>query len=191
VATGARIYLRHPLHADQGEFLDLRRASAEFHRPWDPLPPPDIDPFGPAAFEQYLLGARGDRRERLLLCRRADERLLGSISVNETSRGVFQNASLGYWIGAPFARRGYMTEGLELALCYCFESLGLHRVEANIRPENAPSIALVRRLGFRLEGYSPAFIQIEGRWCDHERWALLADEWRARQRAAPPEAEPS
>jgi ribosomal-protein-alanine N-acetyltransferase len=116
----------------------------------------------------------------MLLVLRPEERIVGAIHMNEIVRGVFQSAYLGYWIGAPHARRGYMTEGLGLALTHAFKRLGLHRLEANIRPENTASLALVRRLGFRREGLSPRYLKIAGRWCDHERWAILAEEWRPR-----------
>ena len=87
---------------------------------------------------------------------------------------------LGYAVGKPFANQGYMRDGLELVLRHAFVSLRLHRVEANIQPTNATSIALARGAGFRREGFSPRYLKIGGRWRDHERWAVLAEEWRAR-----------
>ena len=83
---------------------------------------------------------------------------------------------LGYAIGAPYAGEGYMTEGIELVLRHAFGAMGLHRLEANIQPGNEPSIALAKRAGFRLEGFSPRYLKIDGRWRDHERWAILAEE---------------
>jgi ribosomal-protein-alanine N-acetyltransferase len=74
-----------------------------------------------------------------------------------------------------FARTGLMTEALRAAACYAFNDLGLHRLEANIQPDNLASIALVRRVGFKQEGFSPRYLRINGEWRDHERWALLAD----------------
>ena len=88
---------------------------------------------------------------------------------------------MGYYIGAPFAGRGYMTEAIRLMLRYAFRDLKLHRIEANIQPENVASIALVRRAGFRREGYSPRYLKISGRWRDHERWAILAEDWKAKR----------
>jgi ribosomal-protein-alanine N-acetyltransferase len=98
--------------------------------------------------------------------------------LNEIVRGPAQSAYLGYWIGAPYAKQGYLTEALPLALSHAFHALGLHRVEANIMPTNRPSLALVKRAGFRREGYSPRYLKIAGRWRDHERWALLAEDWQ-------------
>jgi ribosomal-protein-alanine N-acetyltransferase len=95
--------------------------------------------------------------------------------------GGLRSATLGYYVSAEHARRGYMTEGLGLVLDHAFTALDLNRVESNIQPSNVASIALVRRLGFRKEGFSPDFMQIDGRWRDHERWAILAREWTARR----------
>ena len=97
------------------------------------------------------------------------------MNINEVVRGIFQSGYLGYWIGAPFARQGYVREGLALVVGHAFEELLLHRLEANIMPENAASLALVRGLGFRREGLSPRYLKIAGEWRDHERWSILAD----------------
>ncbi len=99
------------------------------------------------------------------------------MNFNEIVRGLFQSAYMGYWIGEPFARQGYMGEALRAALDYAFGALGLHRVEANIQPGNEASIALVKRAGFRLEGHSPRYLKIGGGWRDHERWALTVEEF--------------
>ncbi|MDP6537994.1 MAG: GNAT family protein [Planctomycetota bacterium] len=178
LVRGERVALRRPGREDRDEFLTLRRASADFLQPWEPRPARGVDPHSDSAFAAYLEGSRGGRCERLLLCLREGGALLGGINFNEISRGPFQNAALGYWIGAPFAGKGYMSAGLGLALRYGFENLALHRLEANIRPENAASLALVRRAGFRREGFSRRYLQIDGAWRDHERWALLAEDWR-------------
>jgi len=131
-------------------------------------------------FAGWLRTSRGGRHEKLLVCRIEDGALLGASNINEIVRVPSQSAFLGYWIGAPYARQGYMTEALQLALHYAFRTLGLHRVEANIMPVNRASIMLVRRAGFRREGYSPRYLKIAGRWADHERWALLVEDWRPR-----------
>ena len=129
-------------------------------------------------FAEWVRTGRGVRHEKLLICRLEDEAVLGAININEIVRGPAQSAFLGYWIGAPYARQGYMTEALQLALHHAFKVLGLHRVEANIMPANRASIALVKRAGFRHEGYSPRYLKIAGRWADHERWALTVEDWR-------------
>ena len=170
---GGRVFLRLPVFGDREEYLGLRRASADFHRSWEPRPPEGVDPFGEEAFAGYLRDSNGERRVRLLLCRLDDGAILGAINLNEIVRGVFLSTTLGYWIGAAFARQGYMREGLRLAERHAFEDLGLHRIEANIRPENTASIALVKSRGFQREGYSPRYLKIDGEWRDHERWAKL------------------
>jgi len=102
---------------------------------------------------------------------------VGALELSQIARGGFQSAYLGYYVGAPFAGQGYMTEGLALGITHAFRVLRLHRLEANIQPSNRASIALVKRLGFRREGYSRRYLKISGRWRDHERWAILRDDW--------------
>jgi len=103
---------------------------------------------------------------------------VGAINVNEIVHGSFRSAYLGYYAFIPHAGQGYMSEALALTLCWVFRELHLHRVEANIQPSNQASRALVRRFGFRREGFSRRYLKVAGRWRDHERWALLAEDWR-------------
>ena len=110
---------------------------------------------------------------------------MGAIELSQIVGGRFRSAYLGYHIGAPFARQGYMRDALAAALTLAFGRYRLHRVEANIQPRNLASIRLVRRLGFRREGYSRRYLKIGGRWRDHERWALLVEDWRERGRERP------
>jgi ribosomal-protein-alanine N-acetyltransferase len=102
--------------------------------------------------------------------------LVGVANISEIVRGSFRSAYLGYYAFAPYHRQGLMREGLSLVIAQAFRRLRLHRLEANIQPANRASLRLVRRLGFRREGYSPRYLKVRGRWRDHERWALLADE---------------
>ncbi|MDP6199468.1 MAG: GNAT family N-acetyltransferase [Candidatus Poseidonia sp.] len=104
-----------------------------------------------------------------------DDRIVGVININHIVRGTFQNASLGYYVGAPFQGHGYMQQGLEQLLRLAFTTLGLHRLEANIQPDNVRSKALVESCGFDFEGLSRNFLYIEGEWRDHERWSVFAD----------------
>jgi ribosomal-protein-alanine N-acetyltransferase len=177
-AVGERVALAKPSRRDGEEYLALVRSSWAFLRPWMVTPPPGWEPDDPRFFEFLLRANEGDRSLKCFVRRREDDALIGVVNYNEIVRGPFQNAYLGYWIGAAYARQGYMTEALALALDHAFGPMGLHRVEANVIPGNRASNALARRLGFRREGLSPRYVKIAGRWQDHVRWALRADEWK-------------
>lgn len=122
-------------------------------------------------------GQREDLR-RFEIRRGSRGAIVGSVEISRIARGNFQSAYLGYGIVAHHRRKGYMTEALQLALRHAFRELRLHRVEANIEPGNEASIALVRRAGFTREGFSRRYLKLGGRWRDHERWALLREDWR-------------
>ena len=169
-----RVYLRAPERSDQAEFIALMRASRAFHRPWATAPTDD------EAFDSYLVDSRRPDFQAMLVCRRADRAILGFFNLSHITRGSLQSAFLGYAVGSTFAGQGYMREGLELVLRDAFLTLRLHRIEANIQPGNQASIALARGAGFSREGFSPRYLKIGGRWRDHERWAILAEDWRAR-----------
>ncbi len=174
VASGLRVYLRSPARSDESEFVTLMRASRSFHRPWATAPTDS------ERFAAYLADSRRSDFEALLVCRAEDEAIIGFFNLSHITRGLLQSAYLGYAAAKSFAGYGYMREGLALVLRHAFVTLRLHRVEANIQPGNKASIALARGAGFRREGFSPRYLKIGGRWRDHERWAILADEWRAR-----------
>lgn len=174
--THEKVYLREPLASDRAEFLALVRDSRAFLAPWS-APPADG-----TAFAKYLARCRRPDFKGMLLCRAADDRIVGSFNLSQIFLGNFRSAYLGYWVGAEFAGRGYMTEGMHVLLRQAFVTMRLHRVEANIQPGNDASLRLVRRCGFRREGYSPRYLKIGGRWRDHERWAILAETWRAMPR---------
>lgn len=172
----ADVILRAPAPRDEEEFLDLVRRSRELHYPW--VSPPST----PARFRAYLRRCRDDDYCGLLACRRADGRIVGVFNISQIVRGPLQSAYLGYWAGAPFAGQGYMAKGLALVLRHAFRKLRLHRLEANLQPGNARSRTLAKRAGFRKEGFSTRYVKINGRWRDHERWAITVEEWGARGR---------
>jgi [ribosomal protein S5]-alanine N-acetyltransferase len=174
VETGERVLLRHPTASDRAEFLTRARASARLHAPWIVAPSND-------EFDDYLRRAGRDNALFFLICRLEDGAIAGVANVSEIVRGNFRSAYLGYYAFEPFAGQGYMSEGLRLVLRHVFGAQGLHRIEANIQPGNARSAALVERIGFRREGFSPKYLKIRGRWRDHERWAILAEEFVARE----------
>lgn len=187
--SGRNVFLRYPAMHDRDEFLKLRRKSRRFHQKWEVTPPKGFDPYGSEAFTRFQMTAALDRIQRFLVCRREDSAIVGAIELSEIVRGAFQSAYMGYWVGISHARKGYMSEGLDLALRHAFRVLKLHRIEANIQPANVASIALVRRTGFTREGYSRRYLKIAGRWRDHERWAILREDWAAaRKRKRPGKA---
>jgi ribosomal-protein-alanine N-acetyltransferase len=106
--------------------------------------------------------------------------IVGFFNLSQIARGSLQSAYLGYAVGRPFAGQGYMRAGIALVLRHAFVTLRLHRLEANIQPDNKASIALASGAGFRREGFSPRYLKIGGRWRDHERWAILAEDWHKR-----------
>lgn len=179
MSPSSRVFLRSPIRTDRDEFISLMRASRAFHSPWATAPTDD------ERFVAYLADSRRTDFEAMLLCRSEDGAIIGFFNLSQIVRRGFQSAYLGYAVGKPFAGQGYMRDGLELVLRHVFTTLRLHRVEANIQPTNANSLALARGAGFRREGFSPRYLKIGGRWRDHERWAILAEEWRARTGIAP------
>ena len=122
-----------------------------------------------------------ERAVSILALRRSDDALVGVLNLSEIIRGPLQQAFLGYYAFAPHAGNGYMREALRLLLGHAFGELKLHRIEANIQPANTASIALAKGAGLACEGFSPRYLKIGGRWCDHERWAINADQWKAQR----------
>ena len=171
--VGKRTHLRRPTRRDMDEFLALNRASLQLHRG---LVSP---PTNPTQFSSFLKRCRRVDCACFLICRVADRRIIGSINLSQIFLGGFRNAYLGYYVGAQYARQGYMTEAIHLILKYAFIHLKLHRLEANVQPDNVASVALIKRAGFIREGYSRRYLKICGRWRDHERWAILAEDWKA------------
>lgn len=154
---------------DEERFIKLARVSSVFHRPWVMLPESSEQ------FAEYLARFDDAAAVGMVICLRDGGDLVGTVNINGIVRGSYQRGMLGYAAFLPYAGRGYVHEGVGLAVTYAFEELGLHRVEADIQPGNSASVRLVRRLGFRKEGFSPGFIRIDGVWRDHERWARTAD----------------
>jgi [ribosomal protein S5]-alanine N-acetyltransferase len=180
---GFGVYLRPPRHRDAGAFLAAVRASRRLHGRWV------VPPTTPALFAAYVAryaGPAGRDAARathagFLACRVEDDAIVGAFNFSAITRGLLQSAYLGYYAMTPYAGRGYMREGLALALRAAFGRLRLHRVEVNVQPDNAASLRLVEGAGFAREGYSRRYVKIGGRWRDHVRYALLAEDWRARR----------
>ena len=172
----ARVEISTPTRKDEAEFIAAMTASADLHRPW--LYPPVTS----QAYREYLARLIPDRKHGFLARRVEDRALVGWLNVSDIVRGALQGANVSYGGVAAHRGQGYMSEALDLVLHEAFVTLGLHRLEANIQPGNVGSLTLVRRAGFQLEGFSPGYLEIDGDWRDHERWALRAEAWIARRR---------
>ncbi|MFI5673877.1 GNAT family N-acetyltransferase [Streptomyces cellulosae] len=175
LAEGPRVGIRHFTYEDGAEFTARARESKQLHQPW--LFPPD-SAGAYAAYAGRLI--EDPSKAGFLVCEKApdsgeDGAVAGYININNIVRGGFQCGALGYGAFAHAAGRGLMREGLDLVVRYAFGPMRLHRLEINVQPANAASIALARACGFRLEGFSPDMIFIDGAWRDHERWALTAE----------------
>ena len=164
----SRAYIRQPVPADQRTFLAAVRKSRALHRPWTSAPDT------PAKFRAYLERMAPPANRAYLVCRSDTNELVGVINLSNVVLGLFRSGYLGYYAFSGHERHGFMRQGLRAVVRDAFGSLKLHRLEANIQPANAGSIALVKSCGFSREGFSPRYLKIGGRWRDHERWAILA-----------------
>jgi ribosomal-protein-alanine N-acetyltransferase len=176
--TGERVFLRAPERGDYEAWASLRARSQAFLVPWEPSWPSDA--LSRAGFRsriaRYAEDWRTDQAYNFFIFTH-DETLVGGIGLSNLRRGVAETGSLGYWIGEPYARQGYMTAALPLTLDFCFGRLRLHRVEAACLPTNIPSRALLLRAGFQQEGYAREYLCIEGKWQDHLLFAILRSDW--------------
>lgn len=171
-----RIHLQTPTPDCEPDLIAGVNRSHVLHRPWV------FAPSNHEEFANYVERIQSGRTLGFLLRRNSDQQAAGVINISEPVMGVFRSAYLGFYAFAGFERQGYMKEGLALVLDTAFGELGFHRLEANIQPANLTSAALVGRLGFRKEGFSPRYLFIDGAWRDHERWAILSDEWPGNRR---------
>ena len=172
---GTKVYLRHPLVSDLAELAELYAQSRDHLRGFAETE------FGEAEFERLLASAAQETNEYFLICTTDGDKIAGTINLSQIFRKAFQNAYLGYMLGAGFTGRGYMTESVALVLRFAFDELKLHRVEANVQPSNLPSIRVLLRNGFSKEGFSRRYLKIGGRWRDHERWAIIVEDWKDRK----------
>jgi ribosomal-protein-alanine N-acetyltransferase len=168
-----RVRLETPSLRREAEFLCSVRGSRGLHRGY--VSPPAT----PAAYRNYLKVLRRKNQQAFFVVLIESGALVGVVSIDDIVGGSFQYASLGYYVFSPYDGQGLMREGMVLAIRHCFREIRLHRLEVAIQPANRRSIKLVAGLGFRHEGLALRFVKVFGRWRDHERWALLADEWRA------------
>jgi ribosomal-protein-alanine N-acetyltransferase len=170
-----RIVVQRVEKADGPELVAGNLASIPFHEPW-------VYPFREyTGFLGYLYRCDGERNVGYVARELQSGRVAGIINLSEIVQGSLQGAYLGYYAMRGMEGRGLMREAVGLVVARAFSEHGLHRLEANIQPGNQASRALVQSLGFRLEGFSPRYLKIGGDWRDHERWALLSEDWTARE----------
>ena len=169
---GKKVYLRAPTVEDFDELDALYKSSRRLHRG---LVSPN---FSRDDFAELLKRNEGDDYESLLICVGETNRIVGTITLSQIFRKAFCNAYLGYLLGASFTGKGYMTEAVKLMLKHAFVNLKLHRVEANVQPHNTPSVNVLKRCGFTKEGFSRNYLKISGQWRDHERWAIIKEDWK-------------
>jgi len=177
VLRNERVEMRTPDTADYSAWADLRLRSRDFLAPWEPVWP--SNDLTRAAFrgriKRYWRDIENDSAYPFFIFSAGERQLLGALTLSNVRRGVAQTASLGYWIGAPFARQGLMTSAIGLAIGFAFDHLQLHRVEAACLPGNGASIALLKRCGFEQEGLAKSYLKIAGLWQDHLLFARLSD----------------
>ncbi len=175
VIEAEHVTLRLPVMADHLEWVRQRREGIEFLRQWEPVWSPDH--FSRRAFNNRVFWARktyeSGKGLPLFIIRRDDQVLLGAITLDNIRRGPSVSATLGYWIGAEYARLGYMSDAIEALTHYAFTQLDLSRLEAATLPENKASRGLLEKTGFKYEGVAQSYLQIAGRWRTHVLYANL------------------
>jgi ribosomal-protein-alanine N-acetyltransferase len=178
VIKGQGIYLRYPRIADFPVWAKLRGDSRDFLTPWEPVWADDELTRGAfrRRIKRYQKETRQDSAYVFFVLRESDDALLGGVTLSNVRRGVTQCCTLGYWIGAQFARKGYMTHAVKVLVPFIFRTLGLHRIEAACLTDNDASKNLLARTGFRQEGLARRYLLINGVWADHLLFALLKDE---------------
>jgi len=162
------VYIRKPQRSDQKEFLEKVASSQKSLVPWIIIDPSKI-------YYQAYLGRLKRNNVGFFICSKLSDAILGVININDIVQGGFQSGFLGYYAFKGFQGEGSMKAGLNLVLKEAFLKIKLHRLEANIQPGNKSSIFLVKSCGFQKEGLSPRYLKVNGRWRDHERWAIVKE----------------
>ncbi|MGP8058369.1 MAG: GNAT family N-acetyltransferase [Acidimicrobiales bacterium] len=183
--VGRRLSLRTLTEADYDAWFEVRSRCRSWLVPWEPRPKGAPLP----AEDRGSFSARCAIRERERQLGTGfgfgifvGGRFVGEITLSSIQRGPFQSGFIGYWIDEAMAGQGYVPEAVVMVLHFAFEALGLHRVEISIIPRNAASLRVVEKLALRMEGVAERFLEIDGAWEDHARFAMTTEEWEARQR---------
>ena len=177
---GERACLRFPAMGDYAAWAELRALSRHHLTPWEPQWA--RDELTRSSFRRRLRQAQREVRDDLgyayLIFAETPLTLVGGLNVGNVRRGIAQTGSIGYWIGAPYAGRGLMTDAVRAVTHFAFASVRLNRLEAACLPSNAASARVLAKAGFRLEGRARQYLKIDGRWQDHDLYALLHDDPR-------------
>jgi [ribosomal protein S5]-alanine N-acetyltransferase len=179
IVHGRGVWLRLPMMGDYAPWAELRTRSREHLTPWEPVW--QRDELSRSSFRRrvrhYQREAREDLGYAFLIFRDADDKLIGGLTLSNVRRGVTQAAVLGYWLGLPFVKYGYMSEAVSAVATFAFEDLHLHRLEAATMPSNVASIGVLERNGFCAEGLARRLLKINGTWEDHVLHGLLSEEF--------------
>lgn len=162
-------WLEEPRIEHIREFINVMQQSRGLHHPWLTAP------CDPVTYRRYLERLQRSNEAGFLVRMAAGNAICGVVNLNVITYEALCSAYLSYYAVREHAKKGLMKDGLQQVIDHAFGEMGLHRLEANIQPGNEASIRLVESLGFECEGYSPRYLRINGKWRDHERWALLAD----------------
>ena len=175
---GDQVWLRPPRASDFEPWQQVRSDSRAYLIPWEPTWPSDVltRPSFRRRLKRYARDVRDDVGYSFFVFRRGDGALVGGVNLSHVHRGVSQSCSMGYWMGENYARQGLMTDAVKAVVSFSFEELGLHRIEAACVPENIPSRDLLRKIGFKEEGYARKYLRINGKWQDHLLFAWLSSD---------------
>lgn len=176
--AGDQVHLRPLGPADESDFHEVRRHNVEWLAPWDataPQPMPTARRFADMLAHQNAEARAGRALPLGIFCEPGRE-FVGQVTVSNITRGSFWSCAVGYWVSRAVAGRGIVPTAVALVGDHCLQTLGLHRIEINIRPENAASLAVVRKLGFRDEGERARYLHIDGDWRDHRSFALTIED---------------
>ncbi len=164
------VFIRELQINDEKAFLEMTNQSQMLHHPWVKPPQTALE------FNDFYKRYQQPNQKSYLVHLKSNE-IVGVINVSEIVRGFFQSAYLGFYASSAYKGKGLMSQGLKLLLNKAFTELDLHRLEANIQPGNSTSIQLVAKNGFKREGFSPRYLKINDKWCDHERWAITLEDY--------------
>ncbi len=180
IISGKGVYLRPPQSSDWRAWAEVRASSRTFLKPWEPTW--SASALTRTAYRQRLRLQARERRDntgyRFFIFRRDDGALVGGVNLSNIQRGVAMSCSIGYWTGKAHTRQGLMSDAIDALLPFVFDKIALHRLEAACLPSNQASEGLLRKLGFRQEGYARAYLRIDGVWQDHLMFAMLASDYR-------------